>query len=92
MRPTEDPRVGVFRLANLKVVFFLRKWFDQTSRGMRDLKRHYIIEVRHTRKYEAYDPFIITQNVKKVYYAPYLLCRNNFNWWIVIKTKMIEQV
>ncbi|KAG5615805.1 hypothetical protein H5410_015629 [Solanum commersonii] len=28
-------------------------------------QQHNIIEVRHTRKYKSYDPFIIPQNVKQ---------------------------
>ncbi|KAG5568586.1 hypothetical protein H5410_064393, partial [Solanum commersonii] len=32
----------------------------------RELKQHIIIEVKHTRKYGAYDPFIIAQNAKQV--------------------------
>ncbi|KAK6803440.1 hypothetical protein RDI58_001224 [Solanum bulbocastanum] len=42
-----------------RIVLFQCKWFDPTSRGTREFKQHNIIEVKHTRKYEAYDPFII---------------------------------
>ncbi|XP_049410700.1 uncharacterized protein LOC125873917 [Solanum stenotomum] len=59
-----------------RIVFFQCKWFDPTSRGTRELKQHNIIEVKHTKKYEAYDPFIIAQNAKQVYYDPYLLRRD----------------
>ncbi|KAH0773663.1 hypothetical protein KY290_010800 [Solanum tuberosum] len=60
--------------------------------GTRELKQHNIIEVKHTRKYEAYDPFIIAQNAKQVYYAPYPLRRDKSNWWVVIKTKPMGRV
>ncbi|KAH0678888.1 hypothetical protein KY284_019973 [Solanum tuberosum] len=66
--------------------------FDPTSRGTTELKQHNIIEVKHTRKYEAYDPFIIAQNAKQVYYAPYLLRRDKSDWWVVIKTKPMGRV
>ncbi|KAK4716371.1 hypothetical protein R3W88_014709 [Solanum pinnatisectum] len=48
-----------------RIVLFQCKWFDPTSRGTREFKQHNIIEVKHTRKYEAYDPFIIAQNAKQ---------------------------
>ncbi|WMV51070.1 hypothetical protein MTR67_044455 [Solanum verrucosum] len=60
--------------------------------GTRELKQHNIIEVKHTRKYEAYDPFIIAQNAKQVYYAPYPLHRDKSDWWVVIKTKPMGRV
>ncbi|KAL3377136.1 hypothetical protein AABB24_003510, partial [Solanum stoloniferum] len=75
-----------------RIVLFQCKWFDPTSRGTRELKQHNIIEVKHTRKYEAYDPFIIAQNVKQVYYAPYPLRRDKSDWWVVIKTKPMGRV
>ena len=54
------------------VVLFQCKWFDPIS-STRELKQHNIFEVKHIRKYEAYDPFIIEQNAKQVYHAPYPL-------------------
>ncbi|KAK6791460.1 hypothetical protein RDI58_010541 [Solanum bulbocastanum] len=75
-----------------RIVLFQCKWFDPTSRGTRELKQHNIIEVKHTRKYEAYDPFIIAYNAKQVYSAPYLLRRDKSDWWVVIKTKSIGRV
>ena len=52
----------------------------------------YIIEVKHTRKYDAYDHFIIAQNTKQVYYAPYPLRRDNSDRWFVIETKPMGRV
>ncbi|KAL3365417.1 hypothetical protein AABB24_010517 [Solanum stoloniferum] len=75
-----------------RIVLFQCKWFDPTSRGTRELKQHNIIEVKHTRKYEAYDPFIIAQNAKQVYYAPYPLRGDKSDWWVVIKTKPMGRV
>ncbi|WMV55100.1 hypothetical protein MTR67_048485 [Solanum verrucosum] len=67
-------------------------WMYPFEQGTRELKQHNIIEVKHTRKYEAYDPFIIAQNAKQVYYAPYPLCRDKSDWWVVIKTKPMRRV
>ncbi|XP_049368611.1 uncharacterized protein LOC125833494 [Solanum verrucosum] len=75
-----------------RIVLFQCKWFDPTSRGTRELKQHNIIEVKHTRKYEAYDPFIIAQNAKQVYYALYPLRRDKSDWWVVIKTELMGRV
>ncbi|KAK6779894.1 hypothetical protein RDI58_022078 [Solanum bulbocastanum] len=75
-----------------RIVLFQCKWFDPTARGTRELKQHNIIEVKHTRKYEAYDPFIIAENAKQVYYAPYPLRRDKSDWWVVIKTKLMGRV
>ncbi|KAK6780272.1 hypothetical protein RDI58_022456 [Solanum bulbocastanum] len=75
-----------------RIVLFQCKWFDPTSRGTREFKQHNIIKVKHTRKYEAYDPFIIAQNAKQVYYAPYPLRRDKSDWWVVIKTKPMGRV
>ncbi|KAG5632093.1 hypothetical protein H5410_003810 [Solanum commersonii] len=59
-----DSRVGVLGLANQRIVLFNASGLIQLQ-SARDLKQHNIIEVKHTRKYEAYDPFIIAQNVKQ---------------------------
>ena len=79
-------------MANKEVVLFICKWFDLTSRGTRDLKQHNNIEFKHTTRYEPYDPFIIAQNVKQVYYALYPLRRVKYDWWVVIKTKPMGRV
>ena len=76
-----------------KIILFRCKWFDPTpKRGTREIKQYNIIEVKHTREYEAYDPFIIAQNVKQVYYVPYPLRPDKADWWVVIKTKPMGRV
>ena len=55
-------------------------------------RQHNIIEVKHTRQYNRYDPFIIAQNAKQVYYAPYPLRRDKADWWVVIKTKPVGRI
>ncbi|KAK6791425.1 hypothetical protein RDI58_010506 [Solanum bulbocastanum] len=54
--------------------------------------QHNIIEVKHTRKYRSYDPFIIAQNAKQVYYASYPLRRDKADWWVVIKSNPMERI
>ncbi|KAK6789613.1 hypothetical protein RDI58_013413 [Solanum bulbocastanum] len=68
-----------------KIVLFWCEWFDPSHRSTKVDHQHNIIEVKHTRKYKSYDPFIIAQNVKQVYYAPYPLHGDKADWWIVIK-------
>ncbi|XP_060169194.1 uncharacterized protein LOC132600090 [Lycium barbarum] len=76
-----------------RIVLFRCKWFDPTpNRGTRVLKQYNIIEVNHTREYAAYDPFIIAQNVRQVYYAPYPLRPDKSAWWVVIKVKPVGRV
>ncbi|KAK6774198.1 hypothetical protein RDI58_029437 [Solanum bulbocastanum] len=59
-----------------KIVLFRCEWFGPSHRGTKVDHQHNIIEVKHTRKYKSYDSFIIGQNVKQVYYAPYPLSRD----------------
>ncbi|XP_047260136.1 uncharacterized protein LOC124893049 [Capsicum annuum] len=76
-----------------KLILFRCKWFDPTPKIGTRVDPHYkIVEVKHTRQYGSYDPFIIAQNVKQVYYAPYPLRTDKSNWWVVIKTKPVGRV
>ncbi|KAK6773600.1 hypothetical protein RDI58_028838 [Solanum bulbocastanum] len=59
-----------------KIVLFQCEWFDPSHRGTKVDHQHNIIEVKHNRKYTSYDPFIIAQNIKQVYYASYPLRRD----------------
>ncbi|KAK6777872.1 hypothetical protein RDI58_024590 [Solanum bulbocastanum] len=75
-----------------KIVLFQCEWFDPSHRGTKMDHQHNIIEVKHIRKYRSYDPFIIAQNVKQVYYASYSLRRDKVDWWVVIKSKHVEEL
>nr|XP_016493822.1 PREDICTED: uncharacterized protein LOC107813119 [Nicotiana tabacum] len=44
------------------------------------------------REYDRYDPFIIAERVRQVYYAPYPLRRDKAVWLVVIKTKPVGRV
>ncbi|WMV46391.1 hypothetical protein MTR67_039776 [Solanum verrucosum] len=75
-----------------KIVLFRCEWFDPSHRGTKVDHQHNIIEVKHTKKYSSYDPFIIAQNAKQVYYAPYPLRRDKADWWVVIKSKHVGRI
>lgn len=69
------------------VVLFSCDWYDpRRPDGTRIHNQYKITEVNYTKRYGAYDPFIIAQNARQVYYAPYPgKCRKN--WKMVMKTK-----
>ena len=73
-------------------MLFRCKWFDLSIRGTRVHKDHNIIEVKHNRSYPIYDPFVVAQITKQVYYAPYPLSSDKSDWWAIIKTKPIGWV
>ncbi|KAK6784240.1 hypothetical protein RDI58_017694 [Solanum bulbocastanum] len=77
---------------NKKVVLSWCEWFDPSHRGTKVDHQHNIIEVKHNRKYRSYDPFIIAQNAKQVYYVSYPLRRDKFDWWVVIKSKPVGRI
>ena len=72
-----------------KLVLFNYEWFDSTPRlGTRIHKQYGIFEIRSTRRYNQYDPFILASQAHKVYYTPYLCRQRNLvDWWVVIQTK-----
>ncbi|KAH0724842.1 hypothetical protein KY284_000707 [Solanum tuberosum] len=72
-----------------KIVLFRCEWFDPSHRGTKVDHQHNIIEVKHTRIYRSYDPCIIAQHAKQVYYASYPLRRDKADWWVVIKSKPV---
>ena len=50
------------------------------------------MNVRHTRQYGTFDPFVIVQNARQVYYVPYPLRTDKSEWWATIKTKPVGKV
>ncbi|KAK6802902.1 hypothetical protein RDI58_000686 [Solanum bulbocastanum] len=75
-----------------KIVLFRCEWFDPSHRGTKVDHQHNIIELKHIRKYRSYDHFIIAQNSKQVYYAPYPLRRDKADWWVVIKSNPMRRI
>jgi len=52
-----------------------------------------IFEIRHDRRYEKYDPFILAVVATQVYYMPYpQKTRDKLLWWVVIRTKPRSRV
>jgi hypothetical protein len=46
------------------------------------------VEVKKSRRYEGYDPFILAQKARQVYYVDYPeTCRNLRDWCVAITTK-----
>ena len=56
-----------------RVVLFACEWYNPTRPEGTHKHNHYkIIEINHTKRYEKFDPFIIAQNARQVYYLSYL--------------------
>lgn len=69
-----------------KLVLFKCEWFDNTrSRGTKVDNRFGIVEVKQSRRYQAYDPFIFAQQAEQVYYTQYP--EGHQDWLGVIKIK-----
>ncbi|XP_004506268.1 uncharacterized protein [Cicer arietinum] len=72
-----------------KVALFYCQWFD--PRRNRETKVHPqydIVDIKMNRKYDLYDPFIIAQKARQVYYVPYPEMRTDKRHRsAVIKTK-----
>lgn len=70
------------------IVLFKCEWFDPTlNHGKRIHDQSGIVEIRPSKKYEKYDPFIFAQQAVQVYYAPYPASCDENDWMIVIRTK-----
>jgi len=71
------------------IPLFFCDWFDPTNN--RDTKVHLeynIVKIKMSRRYIPYDPFILPQKVRQVYYVPYpKICRNLHGWSVAITTK-----
>ncbi|XP_038687493.1 uncharacterized protein LOC119986872 [Tripterygium wilfordii] len=72
-----------------KIILFNCEWFDPTAnRGTRIHKQYGLVDVKHRGRYKKFDPFIIVQQAKQVYFALYPEgIRDRQDWWVVIKTK-----
>ena len=70
------------------VTLFYCKWFDpQRPSGTKVHPQYTLVDVRHKRQYGPFDPFVIPQTVRQVYYIPYPLRHDKREWWNVIQTK-----
>ena len=59
-----------------------------SSSGINVRPKYNLIEIKHTSRYQKYDPFILAKQALQAYYAHYLsLKRDKEDWSAVFKTK-----
>lgn len=77
-----------------KVALFYCQWFDpRRNRGTKVHPQYDIVDIKMSRQYDRYDPFIIAQKARQVYYVPYPEIRTDKRGWCaVIKTKPIGRI
>lgn len=68
------------------LVLFKCDWFDPTLNQGKKVDSYGNVEVRASRKYKHYDPFIFAQQAKQVYFTQYP--EGKKDWLAVIKTKV----
>ncbi|XP_025692788.1 uncharacterized protein [Arachis hypogaea] len=70
-----------------RVVLFKCQWYDPSHpNGTRIHNDYKITEVNHSKRYRHYDPFIVAQKAKQVYFLPYPgNCKSM--WRVVVNTK-----
>lgn len=67
------------------LVLFKCDWFDPTLNHGTKVDNYGIVEVKTSRRYKNYDPFIFAQQATQVYYTQYP--EGQRDWLVVIKTK-----
>lgn len=72
-----------------KITLFYCDWFDpKRSRGTRVHPQYNIVDIKMSRRYDRYDPFILAQKARQVYYVPYPeMCKDMRGWYAAITTK-----
>ncbi len=71
-----------------RIVLFYCNWFDPSHRGTRVDRKYNTVDICMSRRYQMFDPFIMAQHVRQVYYVPYPSTRRDKQGWCVaIKTK-----
>ena len=76
-----------------KVVLFFCDWYDPSTRGTKIDKTYGTVEIRMDRRYNEYDPFIMSHIVRQVYYIPYpSIVPRKRGWSVVIKTKPLGHI
>ena len=75
-----------------KVVLFYCEWYDPT-RGTKIDKTYGTVEIQMDRRYNNYDPFIMSHIVRQVYYVPYpSFVPRKRGCCVVIKTKPLGHI
>ena len=67
-----------------KLVLFKCDWFDSSPQGTR-IDDYGNVEIKKSRRYPSYDPFILAQQAEQVYFSSYP--EGSQGWLAVIKTK-----
>jgi len=72
-----------------KVVIFYCELFDQSRDGTKLNPRYNIVELEMNKRYRPFDPFILANNVREVYYVLYPTFRSigNSGLCVAIQTK-----
>ena len=71
-----------------KIPLFYCQWYDPTSRGTRTHPQYKIVQINKRRRYRFYDPFIISQKARQVYFVDYPnTCKDLRDWCVAIATK-----
>ncbi|PNX89694.1 hypothetical protein L195_g045816, partial [Trifolium pratense] len=72
-----------------KITLFHCEWFDPTKNsGTRVQKQYNIVDIKMNKRYRQYDPFILAQKARQVYYVAYPeMCRDLRGWCAAITTK-----
>lgn len=72
-----------------KITLFYCDWFDpKRSRGTQVHLQYNIVDIKMSRWYDRYDPFILAQKARQVYYVPYPeMCKVMRGWYAAITTK-----
>ena len=64
-----------------RVVLFYCNWFDPSSKGTRVDPKYGTMEIQIDKRYNLFDPFISTHNVRQVYYVSYPATRREKCGW-----------
>lgn len=72
-----------------KITVFYCEWFDPTrNKGTKVHAQYNIVNIDMSKRYNRYDPFILAQKARQVYFVPYPdMCRDLKGWCVAIITK-----
>ncbi|XP_050222682.1 uncharacterized protein LOC126672773 [Mercurialis annua] len=70
-------------------VLFKCEWFDPArNSGTISNKKYNMVDINNRKRYNKYEPFILTEQADQVHYLPYpSKRRDKLNWWAVCRTK-----
>lgn len=72
-----------------KVVLLYCNWFDRSNKGTYVNSKTNNVDMQMNKMYQMFDLFVITQNVRQIYYVSYPLIRpSKRGWCVAIKTKL----